>query len=520
MKRENPLSQKASESWTVEEARHLLMRAGFGGSPEQVRLFHARGRVAAVEWLLAGVEGDQEPVPPPWVSTAEKEATADQPLAQGPRVNKIVAETEEKKEELKRMAQREFQQQNRKRMSVLGSWWLERLQTTGASVLREKLTLFWHGHFATSMAKVQFAYLLYQQNALLRRHALGNVQTLTQEISRDPAMMMYLDTQRSHRQQPNENFAREVMELFTLGEGHYTEQDIKEAARAFTGYRVDAITGKYRFQKKGYDPGEKTIFGQKQPFTGNQVIELIFAQEQCARYLLAKLWRFFVHEQAEEEVVNSIAKAWQEEKYEMKPLLRALFLSELFYRPSYRAQQIKSPVQFLTQVKHELEVEALPTLLQLGMLQQLEQVLFRPPNVAGWEGGRTWITTNSLLNRYNIAGYLIKGPRSGYRPPGPPARKAEAKRPEQQKRQEKMMERIAQHEGAALAGIIATTASWANADEWLDTLIARFFHQSLPAETRASYQHFLAEKKDQPLSTEIISDLIHLMLSTPHYQLC
>ena len=222
-------------------------------------------------------------------------------------------------------------------------------------------------------------------------------------------MLVWLDQAQSRKQHPNENFAREVMELFTLGEGHYTEKDITEAARAFTGWSIERVTLKYVWRPNMHDYGAKTIFGKTGNFTGDDALKLIVAHPQSARFISRKLWTFFAAENPSDQLVEALAAGFRAGGNFFKPLLRAMFMSEEFYSPAVMRQQVKSPVQWLVSTVRMLERELPPAQYCSNTLRQLGQDLLFPPNVKGWDGGLSWITTNNLLNRYNAAAYLVLG---------------------------------------------------------------------------------------------------------------
>jgi uncharacterized protein (DUF1800 family) len=273
--------------------------------------------------------------------------------------------------------------------------------------LREKMTLFLHGHFATGQNKVKPAYVHYRQNLMLRKNAGGNWKTLVTEISRDPAMLLYLDNAKSSKKNPNENYARELMELFTLGEGNYSEQDIQEVARAFTGWSLDWKKFSFEYRDRMHDHGEKTLFGRTGNFGGEDVIDMIIENPQAADFLAWKLTRFFVADSPNETFQQALAAEIRKEKFELKPVLRTLFLSEAFYRPEHIKNQIKSPAQWLVGMLHDLECPMPPPHRSIAWLDRLGQKLFQPPNVKGWDGGFAWITASSLLSRYNFAGEVV-----------------------------------------------------------------------------------------------------------------
>lgn len=398
-KNDNPLSvmlPKANKPWTLFEAAHLLNRAGFGGRPSDIKNLHALGREKAVDSLLDPTEPLNTFPVPEWSS--EQKALADMSMRLEQRrdafksMRGLSAEEAEKK---RRQALQAIQQESRQQALEAQGWWFRRMLLTRAP-LREKLTLFWHDHFATSAQKVKQPVLMMRQNELFRTSAFGSFKDLTQAVLMDPAMMLYLDTQSSKKDQPNENFAREVMELFTLGEGNYTEQDVREAARAFTGYELDRRNGSVYHNKSQWDSSEKTLFGKTGAFDGKAVIDLIFEKKEAARFMSKKLWEFFVTENPPSPVVDSLADTFLKADLNTGPLLREIFLSKEFYSDAVIRSQIKSPIQYLISLLKQLEIENPPNGFAINAEQQLGQILFMPPNVAGWDWGKAWINTNTL----------------------------------------------------------------------------------------------------------------------------
>jgi uncharacterized protein (DUF1800 family) len=362
----------------VEGARHLLDRAGFGATPAEVQAFAPLERHVAVARLLGGARRESALQPPAFV---------DEPFVPFSRLRTLDAE--------------ERQREQRRRVEealALREWWMREMLTT-PSPLTERMTLFWHNHFATSQQKVRSAALMYHQNALLRREALGNFATLLHAVARDPAMLIYLDNARSRRQAPNENFAREVMELFTLGEGHYTERDIKEAARAFTGWSLDPGTGTFLLRPAWHDEGAKTVLGKAGNFDGDEVLDVLLARDETAEFIVAKLWREFVSPAPQEREVKRLAKVFRDARYEVKPLLAALFESEAFWSEANRATLIKSPVDLVVGTLRAFEVHPLDLRPAVVTTAALGQNLFAPPNVKGWPGGERWINSATLLGR-------------------------------------------------------------------------------------------------------------------------
>ncbi len=375
--------------WDSRAAEHLLNRAGFGASPEEVARAVERGRAATIERLFAG---DPEPLEPFFHRVRRRGAMDDLRTGEGP-------PTAEERRELQRRIRGEDTRQLR---DFLG-WWFERM-LAGDDPLRERMTLFWHGHFTSSMDDVKNSHEMIEQNRLFRRLGLGDFRTLVEAIARDPAMLEYLDNDVSRRGDPNENFARELMELFTLGEGNYTEADVKEAARAFTGW-TDA-DGVFRFQRKQHDFGQKTVLGRTGRLDGDDVIDVLVEHDACARFLATKLLRYFEGVEPSGERVAEYARLLRDAELDVGALLRALFADPRFYRDEVVGARIASPVDFLVGTARRCRVEPPAALLLLGANLLGERLLF-PPNVEGWEGGASWITTGGLLQRGNLAGVLL-----------------------------------------------------------------------------------------------------------------
>ena len=390
------LKSLSSERWNYAMAAHLLNRAGFGGTPPEIAKLDDLGLDQAVDFL---VDYEKIPDPAPNPEWARPEPDRIQHLQE---VNRSGTPEE------KRQLQQETQQLQRQRIMDLRGWWLQRM-ATGPRPLQEKMALFWHGHFATSYEKVRDSYYMWRQNDIFRRQATGNWTLLLLAVGKDPAMLVWLDQAQSRREHPNENFAREVMELFTLGEGHYTEHDITEAARALTGWSLDRLNQSYIYRPFFHDNGGKTIFGQTGNFDGEDFIGMIVAQPQSAKFITAKIWNYFAGDLPSPELNDALAANFRANGNNFKPFLKTLFRSEEFYSPDIVRNQVKSPVQWLVGTVRVLETDLPPTLVSWGMIRQLGQDLFAPPNVKGWDGGITWITTNTLLTRYNDAQSLVEG---------------------------------------------------------------------------------------------------------------
>jgi len=299
----------------------------------------------------------------------------------------------------------------------LSAWWLYRM-LYASHPLREKLTLFWHNHFATSNLKVNNAGHMLGQYELLRRHAQGNFRTLLQEISTDPAMLIWLDTNTSPRQQPNENYARELMELFSLGinnyrqpgRANYTEEDIREAARAFTGWRLENNRAVFRAQL--HDDGEKNVLGQRGRWRAHDIVRICLEQESCAYFITAKLFNFLIGDElpATPELLEPLATRFRDSDYNFGALVETVLRSNLFFAPAAYRSKVKSPIDFTLGMIRSLEGHVrdgggggVGTLTLVPILDGLGQRPFYPPSVAGWDGGRAWLNGQTLLLRQNLA---------------------------------------------------------------------------------------------------------------------
>ncbi|MBM3999634.1 MAG: DUF1800 domain-containing protein [Planctomycetes bacterium] len=385
------LTPLAPEKWDLAKARHLLVRAGFGGTPQEVKNLHAMGLYAAVDHLVdfhrqapAPASLDVIPVPLPDPLEGKLRNAFVRGQAAGAR-NSI----------------------DGGQFGALRQWWIKRM-VASPRPLQEKLTLFWHGHFATQQSVVQNTYILYHQNQLFREHAAGNFGGLLYGIVHDPVMIRYLDNNLNVVGHPNENLAREIMELFAMGvDQGYTEHDIREAARALTGYTYDNATGQFRYVLKSHDPGDKTIFGKTGPWTGDDLVNLLLEQPSTARFISFKLYEYFVKKDPAPEVVDKMATVLRTNQYELNPMLKNLFLSEEFYSDAAMGTQIKSPVQLVVGMLRDLGAKEATNFGQIdGMIQEMGQQLFEPPDVKGWRYGRSWISSNRVFSRYNAAATL------------------------------------------------------------------------------------------------------------------
>ena len=285
-------------------------------------------------------------------------------------------------------------------------WWYNLMITQGYSI-REKLVLFWHNHFVSDVEKVNLPQRMYWQNQLFRDHAMGNVIDLTKAVTIDPAMLIYLDGIRNRKGAPNENYARELMELFTLGIGNYTEQDVQEGARALTGWQVDGLTS--TFNENRFDDGEKTFLGQTGNFNNDDVVDIIFTQPAAATFICRELYHEFVHVVPDEPSVAAMAQILTDNNFELKPVLSTLLKSVMFHSDEIRGAKIKSPVETITGVMRQFNVATPDYIYMRQVAEQTKQVLFSPPNVSGWDGDKIWINTTTLPARHIFTDAVING---------------------------------------------------------------------------------------------------------------
>lgn len=358
-------------SWNRAAARHLLDRAGFSATPAAVNAAAAAGLDATVDRLI------------------NEQPETEEFLRVEPLLRRVALDTSS--------------------IDSLKEWWLFRCRFSRNPV-REKMSVLWHNHFATSHAKVQSVPWMLDQNELFRRHALGDFRELLHAMARDVAMLVWLDGNDNRKRQPNENFAREVMELFSLGVGNYSEKDIQEAARAFSGWHVR--NGKFWFNQLQHDAGEKTVFGQTGEFDGDHVIDLCLEQPACPEFLAMKLLRLFVTADPQAAEINAVAGLIRHHDYQMSPVLAELFRSRLFFDPAHRRRLIKSPLDLVIGSLTMLDVQPRFTPVR-ELLAELGQDLFMPPTVKGWDGHRLWISSATLLLRSNFVTDLLTGPRYG-----------------------------------------------------------------------------------------------------------
>ncbi len=385
-----PWQPTSEDPWGRKWAAHLYRRAAFGFSHEDLVEAERLGQQGTLDLLL---EGRPQ-------ATEALETLID--------AGRLAAERDDGGDQLR-------------------GWWLY-CMLQGSHPLREKMTLFWHNHFATSLVKVQSPSLMYRQNCLLREHALGRFGPMLQAVSRDGAMLVWLDSNSNVKGKPNENYARELMELFSLGVGNYTEKDVREAARAFTGWRTDGI--EFSFNPRNHDDGPKTVLGKTGKWDGGDVVRIALEQPATARFLVRKLYRFLVSETptVPESLLEPLCESFRKSDYDIAALVRTILSSRHFYSCHAFRQRIKGPIEYVLgavqsvyrrYAEGEPEYRPLPQQMLVGVLGALGQSLFAPPNVKGWPGGKAWLNTATLLERANFAESLAMGTMWATRPPEP-----------------------------------------------------------------------------------------------------
>jgi hypothetical protein len=408
---QNDLAPIGPADWNYDFAAHLLERAGFGGTPEEIQALAKLTPAQAIARMVRFEGTDARELP-----AFEHSGIHDPGLEPFPPTRPAVTDLAKEKGEalgikVKPTGNRRLQPVVDEffywlRASVLETnrvsyWWANRMLTSPRP-LQEKMALFWHGHFVSNEAKVRDYRKLLGQLELFQKQGMGNFRDLTVAVAQDPAMLSFLDAGVNVKGASNENFAREIMEIFTMGVGHYTETDIREAARAFTGWNY--VDTKFVINKDQHDDGEKTFLGHTGRLDGVEVIDVIMQQPATADYIAGKIYRYFVREDLSPELQKKLGAILRQNHYEITPLLETIFLSRDFYSPASVGTQIKSPVQLTVETYKKLGQKNIPGVPDFNLATSaLGQQLFSPPTVAGWAGGQSWITPGLLLERGNLA---------------------------------------------------------------------------------------------------------------------
>jgi hypothetical protein len=474
-----PWEPDARTPFDASWAAHLYRRAAFGASRQTLHAAVTRGLPATLELLLGGAE--------------QAEGLHAFLMRQGERVA-------------------------RTGVRDLRSWWVYCMLNSGHP-LREKLTLFWHNHFATSNTKVNNAGMMCTQNRLLRENALGKFGPFLLAISKDPAMLVWLDSNANIKGKPNENYAREVMELFSLGVGNYSEHDIQEAARAFTGWHTNGAA--FEFNPHFHDDGTKEVLGQKGNFNGDDIVRIILEQKVAARFLVGKLYRFFISEThtPPPALIEPLADAFRTSDYDIALVVRTMLSSRLFFSEHAFRQKIKSPVEFVLGAAQATVKGSIPPAPLVPWIDRMGQQLFAPPNVKGWREGRDWLNTSTMVARQNFAqalamGTLWRGGRASSRqvfiPPPPPVAGDKGRSlPEEPPP-------ASQFDPARLLG----EARGSRPEEVVDTLLHAYVPGGVSPPRRLKLLQFVREGKPAgPALKRRAREAVHAILTMPESQL-
>jgi uncharacterized protein (DUF1800 family) len=480
--------------------QHLLWRAGFGPLCKDFNELEKTSQKSLFKSVLKSSSKSPE-----YINVASNELSdlIMMPTAEGAKLQKKDLSEEERKR---------FRKQSEQNIKQLNIAWLNEMVNSDAQ-LREKMSLFWHGHFASRTENIFYQQLLLD---IIRKNALGNFGDLLRAVSKSAAMINFLNNNQNRKNHPNENFAREVMELFTMDRGHYSENDVKEAARAFTGWGAD-LQGEFVFRKMQHDDGEKTVLGQTGYFDGDNVLNILLQQKQTAIFITRKIYRFFVNDDVDENRVASLAENFYKTNYEIKSLLEEIFTSSWFYDEKNIGAKIKSPVELLVGIRRLLPMQIENEESQILVQRLLGQLLFRPPNVAGWPGGTNWIDSSSLMFRLRIPQIIYSADEIHLQP---------KEDDDQMMGMRGMNEMAMRYREMAKAAkqIISTTIHW---DEYLNIFkdvereklipsIEQLVLQTKPAVTESTLKKYTdSQSRESFIKTTTIQ-----LMSTPEYQLC
>ena len=367
---------------TQQRLQHLYWRAGFGMSPKEWSSKKNRSTQKAIDELFRNAHQ----------ASQRKIVKNDNGIESSKMEMSFKADKKEKRK------------QNKIRIGAHNTDWVLRMGNPEESALLEKMILFWHGHFACTTNIPGWAK---KQLNTIRQHALGNFRELVLAIAKDGSMIRFLNNQQNKKRKPNENFAREVMELFTIGRGNYSEKDVKEAARAFTGWSSN-LKGGFVFRKRQHDFGQKIFFGKRGKWDGDDIINMILEKRETSEFIARKAYRFFVNEKIDEQNVKYLARVFYDSNYDIEKLMRTIFESKWFFDEKNVGVKIKSPIELLAGMIRTFEVDFKNPAALIFIEKALGQVLFNPPNVAGWGGGKNWIDNSTLMLRLNLANVLFQ----------------------------------------------------------------------------------------------------------------
>jgi len=376
-------------SLSLDDTKHLLNRTSFGYTQEDLNTFQKLSKQQAVEFLIQEAKSKD--------------------IYKKPSNIKEVSTFDGKFKDLSKEEKKRLRQNRKKKMQEIRKWWYEMILESKFS-FREKMTLFWHNHFVSEEKKVKSPFMMFEQNMLFRNNALGKFDELLHKSSVDMAILVYLDSNSNKKSHPNENYARELLELFTLGEGNYSENDVKEAARAFTGLRVNRKKASFKLLEKHHDSGIKNFLGKKGNFDGSDIIDIVLRQEETAKFITMKLYKEFISEKFNRGEVERLANIFRRSSYDISVLMKNLLLSEDFWAKENRKNMIKSPIEFMVSFikNQDFKIKEKEYKFIIKTARNLGQDLFNPPNVKGWLGNKAWIDSTSLVNRNEFIKKVIR----------------------------------------------------------------------------------------------------------------
>lgn len=409
---------------------------------------------------------------------------------------------ENNKEEKKKLIK-----QSRQNIKDLNIKWIKKM-TYDKAQLREKMTLFWHGHFVCRTSVAIFAQ---NQNNILRKHALGKFGDLLMSVSKDPAMLQFLNNQQNKKSSPNENFAREVMELFTLGRGNYSEYNIKEAARSFTGWSFNK-EGEFIFRKNTHDNDEKVFFGRKGNFSGEDIINIILEERRTALFITGKIYKYFVNDKIDHDIVEDLSRKFYESEYDIKNLMKNIFSSDWFYDKVNIGSKIKSPIELIVGMNRSLNIEFKNPMPLLAVQKVMGQMLFNPPNVAGWSGGKSWIDTSTLMYRLKLPENIFRSSnlKFDYKEDFPEEGEIYMEQSRKEKKQYKLMKTVTD-----LSAFINELSNY-DVEEILEHLSEYLLQTGLSKEKKK----VILSYADKSSKENLIESLILRLIILPEYQLC
>ncbi|WP_282080030.1 DUF1800 domain-containing protein [Aquimarina algiphila] len=457
------------------EIQHLYWRFGFGISPSQLKTARILSKRQIIDQLFS----------------ESRQSTA---------LTMDLGALEKNPSELSKEERKKLRKLQRKKMNELNIIWFTQLTTT-EEILREKMTLFFHNHFAVRLKMPRVCIHL---NNIIRKHALGNFGDMLMEVSKSPAMLIFLNNRQNRKNHPNENFAREVMELFTLGRDNgYTEKDIKEAARAFTGWNFKK-DGAFIFRSNHHDYGTKTVLGKTGDFTGEDVIKILLKEKQTAKYITKKFYQYFVNPIPDQDRIKQLSNILYNSDYDLRVLIQSTIESNWFYNTKNIGVKIKSPIELMVGLNRPFKVKYDDPKVILYLQRKLNQMLFFPPNVAGWPGGKTWIDNSTLMLRLKLASVILNSGIIEWNDKGDMPENVMMK----QKYYQKMKTQIEKK--------VKATPDWDN------------FMSGLDQKDKITLSYYLLQPEPSKIAKKVLKDLdssdtknfIVELLSLPEYQLC